>query len=150
MPFTRAIPVLNPAVREALMQPDVAGSAILRWMVAGCIDWQKNRLPVPDAVKLSNEQYQQENDPSHGFFEQCLEFGKTSAHRISRKELREVYEQWCREEGVKYPLSPQKLGKRLKVQGCEETAARGIRFWTGVRRVPTLTQDRFGYDERSN
>lgn len=36
--------------------------AILRWMIDGCLDWQKNGLVVPDAVAHATEEYFNDQD----------------------------------------------------------------------------------------
>ena len=51
--------------------------------------------------------------------------------------LRQVYETWCRDSGVRFPLSPGKLAARLEARGCRQRRGpKGTRFWEGLR-IPT-------------
>lgn len=153
MPFIHVAQKLDPKVRETLVDPSEAGSAILAWAVAGCLDWQRHGMPVPELIRRSNEAYRIENDPAHGFFQDVLEFGDPSDldYRISRKQLREAYEEWCRDEGVRHPLGPKKLHERLRERGCREAAVNGTRYWDGVRRVISAAeQSRFSRGWEAN
>jgi putative DNA primase/helicase len=138
LPFVHVVDgaKLDPRIRETLTNTAGAGPAILAWAVAGCLDWQREGLPIPQVVVASNAEYQRENDDSSSFFEDRLEFGK--GNKMTRKELCETYDDWCREVGIRHPLGPIKLGKRLRALNCRETAHNGTRIWDGVRRRSQL------------
>jgi len=46
---------------------------ILRWMIHGCMDWQKNGLVVPDVVKRETAEYFAEQDTFSQWLEECTE-----------------------------------------------------------------------------
>lgn len=45
--------------------------AILRWAIDGCLDWQMNGLPRPEAVLSATEEYFREQDVLGQFLETC-------------------------------------------------------------------------------
>ena len=47
------------------------GSGILNWLIAGCLDWQKQGLNVPTEIVDSVNEYKKEMDVLSGFFETC-------------------------------------------------------------------------------
>ena len=54
VPFIRKPSKPDPRLEEKL-QAEWPG--ILRWMIDGCIDWQKNRLVRPRSVALETDHY---------------------------------------------------------------------------------------------
>ncbi len=64
-------------------------SAIFRWMIEGCLDWQENGLVIPTAVKQATADYFEEQDTLGHWIAQCCECGpglKTKATPL--------YESW--------------------------------------------------------
>jgi putative DNA primase/helicase len=61
VPFTVTIP-------EQQRDPDLANKlkpewpAILRWMLDGCLQWQRNGLQIPDVVRSASDEYFAEED----------------------------------------------------------------------------------------
>lgn len=132
VPFTNPHPKerQDPLMREKLRAPEVQ-AAILAWAVRGCLDWQRNGLGSCAAVEQSSADYRNEMDRAAGFFgDRCVfeTYGKVSA-----RALREAYEGWCRDQGVKHPITNNDLGARLRERGCEQARTGSVRGWTGVR-----------------
>lgn len=104
---------------------------ILNWAIAGCLDWQKNGLGVPQAIKDATEEYRQEQDVLAQFIEDhCV---VDAQGWVNSGALFKVYTAWCEGNGGK-PISTQAFGRRLHERGF--TAARGRdgkRIWSGVR-----------------
>ncbi len=70
LPFTVTIP----AERQDRDLPEklrTEGPAILRWMVQGCLDWQRHGLGEPAAVKVATEGYRAESDTIGRWLEEC-------------------------------------------------------------------------------
>jgi putative DNA primase/helicase len=70
LPFTVTIP----AERQDRDLPEklrAEGPAILRWMVQGCLDWQREGLGDPAAVKVATEGYRAESDTLGRWLEEC-------------------------------------------------------------------------------
>lgn len=132
VPFDHAIPKAqqDKEMGKKLEAPDVL-SAILAWCVNGCFDWRRAGLPECKAIDDSVRRYREENDQCAGFIADCLEFYPT--YRCGTAELRDVYEKWCRENGIKQPLSAIDLAKRLREKGGEPNKSHGVRYWRGFR-----------------
>jgi putative DNA primase/helicase len=50
--------------------------AILRWMIDGCLDWQKNGLIRPEVVIAATAEYFSEQDTVHQGVEDCCNLGR--------------------------------------------------------------------------
>lgn len=136
LPFECVIPEgeRNPKVKAMLADPNQGGPAVLAWAARGCLEWQRRGLGTCDLVRRRTQELRAEMDPLAAFFEDCCVFGAT--YEVAAKTLREVYETWCRENGVRKPIDNEEWGKRLEAKGCEST--RGyrcgirVRLWAGV------------------
>jgi len=120
----------DPTMRAKLREPGVR-SAILAWAVRGCLAWQKTGIGTCAAVESSTAEYRSDMDRIAGFFDECCSF--ESSARVQRSFLREAYDRWCKENGVKVPLTGKELGARLRDKGVTAGKSNGNRMWTGVR-----------------
>ena len=74
VPFTVAIPVNE-------RDPDLAAKlvpehpAILRWMVEGCLRWQRDGLVVPEKVRKVSDDYFANQDTLEQWIDDCLDVG---------------------------------------------------------------------------
>lgn len=132
VPLTAVIPATqqDPTVKTRLREPEHA-TAILAWAVVGCLDYQRDGFGTCKAVERSTADYRAEMDLLGAFFEEALKFEPGSS--VSRKTLREVYERWCREAGVKVLVGAKDFGERLRARGASDSKREGTRFWCGVR-----------------
>ncbi len=107
---------------------------ILRWAVEGCLEWQAKGLDEPEAVRRATREYREENDGLGEFFRLHVVFEPEG--RASRKELREGYETFCKENGAQ-PLGAKRFAGRLRERGVTDcTVRRGFAVvdgWKGVR-----------------
>jgi len=137
IPFSHTIPKdrQNPKLAEQLMQPAML-SAMLLWALNGCLEWQRlGNLGSCDAVDLSNASYRGEMDRSAGFIDDYLEF--FPSYMVNSAELRELYESWCEDRGIRKPLTGQEFGAKLSSKGAEsKRGTQGRRYWQGVRLKP--------------
>lgn len=119
-------------LRRKLAEPECL-SAILAWCLQGLHEYtQMGELGTCKAVDDSNAQYRSENDITRQFLEDCLEWGYE--YRCPAGELRDCYEKWARDQGIKHALTPQKLNAKLEKRGgayCRGTA--GAKYWKGFR-----------------
>ncbi len=69
-PFTHKPPVVDKELEEKLR---AEWPAILRWMIEGCLDWQKNGLVRPAAVTTSTADYFSDQDLLAQWIEECCE-----------------------------------------------------------------------------
>jgi putative DNA primase/helicase len=110
---------------------------ILRWAVEGCMAWQRQGLGAPSAVRQATDDYRGENDTLGEFFRLHVMF--ESGATIVRRDLREAYEIWCRENGQP-PFAARRFAARLREQGVTEAnVRRGTKFLDGWRNVRLMT-----------
>lgn len=134
VPFAHTIPIekQNPKLVEQMARPAML-SAILKWALDGCLEWQRlGGLGTCDAVADSSEKYRNEMDRSADFIRDYLEF--FPSYSCPTSELRENYETWCSDRGIRRPITVQEFAKKLEQKGCEtKKGHHGRRFWMGVR-----------------
>ena len=97
-------------------------------------EWQKNGLGIPCAVIDATEEYREEEDEIGEFIaEMCVSEGQ-----IERNALHTAYRSWAESRGIKLPMRPKGLAKRLRVRpGISEVKSNGHRYWKGI----TLSAD---------
>jgi putative DNA primase/helicase len=119
-------------LREKLTTPEVL-SAILRWAVQGLREYiAMGEIGTCSSVEASNLQYRSENDQTRDFIDSCLEVHES--YRCPAIELRSAYDAWCKRESVKYPISKDKMARRLESIGASPAKGHaGQRYWKGVR-----------------
>jgi putative DNA primase/helicase len=143
VPFTVTIP---PAERDNKLPAKLAAelSGILNWAIGGCLDWQRNGLGVPPAVKDATEAYRAEQDVLADFLaEHCVI--DPQAYAVAGV-LYKVYIAWCEGSGMK-PISSTAFGRRLTERGFRADKPRiggkQTRIWRGLG-LATPTDDPSG------
>jgi P4 family phage/plasmid primase-like protien len=93
VPFTVEIPVAerDPAFAEKLV-PEYP--AILRWMIDGCLEWQRDGLGVPDRVQQASDKYFANQDTLEQWIEDCLITGNPLAF-VTTRALFAVWKAWA-------------------------------------------------------
>jgi P4 family phage/plasmid primase-like protien len=130
VPFEVTIPVEE---RDGDLPEKLRGelSGILNWAIAGCLEWQRDGLGVPDAVRAATEEYRQEQDLIGQFIEDRCIVGKNEA--VASESLYQVYSSWCDANGSK-AVTTTAFGRRMKEKGMVNARARdGKRAWAGLR-----------------
>ena len=103
---------------------------ILRWAVAGCLQWQKHGLETPDAVVKATVEYRSSQDVLADFLDECTVEG--DGYVTPKKELYDAYTSWCRENGEK-DISQRALSTKLQDRGIESKRIHGgIHCWAGI------------------
>ena len=141
IPFDHIIPAAQQdrTLKLRLREPEVR-AAVLAWAVQGCLNWQREGLGSSAAIDKSTAAYRRDMDRIAGFFEECCVFEKEA--KISRDSLRHAYEEWCKSEGVRFPLPAKEIATRLRETGCSDGKSDGKRMWKGVRLLDTWEQPR--------
>jgi len=112
---------------------------ILAWAVRGCLEWQKVGLGEPVEVLEATAAYRVESDPLAAWIDACCVLDAEGL--TPRKFLRRSYEEWCKDEGIKYPVSPRKFAECLKRKGVVDggnhrfpsTGMQAVDTWRGIR-----------------
>jgi putative DNA primase/helicase len=99
VPFTVQIP---PAERDPQLTDKlkVEWAAILRWMVEGCIEWQRIGLKPPATVLDATEEYFAEQDTLQQWLDECTEDGGSFAFSRTA-ELFASWKAWCEARNMK-------------------------------------------------
>jgi P4 family phage/plasmid primase-like protien len=118
-------------------------SGILNRMLKGCLDWQKDGLQVPDSIRASTKEYQEQEDQIGQFIaDECKMSGE-----ISRSNLMQRYNVWCEVQGIKHGFSARTVADRLRkipgVKSVDKYVNRvKVRTWEGISLNET-TESRF-------
>jgi len=107
---------------------------VLRWLLEGCLEWQKVGLKPPASVSQATEAYRLEMDVVGRFIrERCITDTGVSA---KFSDLYEAYERWCLIEGEQAKSSGD-FGKSLAERGFEAArGAHGVRMRLGIALLP--------------
>jgi len=96
-----------------------------------CARWLANGLDEPKAVMQATAAYRKSQEPLTDFVADCCVLGPR--YRVSATRLREVYDAWCKSEGLKYPLAGRAWGAALRALGCTDgRLGGGARCWDGI------------------
>lgn len=91
--------------------------AIMRWAVAGCLDWQHNGLQPPDEVNDATSSYRHDMDVLGEFIEGCCVTGDDCEARAS--DLYQRYRRWAEARG-EFVETQTKFGGRLTERGFDK------------------------------
>ena len=126
VPFTVQIP---PAERDPYLSDKLKAEwpAILRWMIDGCLEWQRSGLRVPEFVRRATDEYLADQDILRQWIDECvvedpLAFATTKMLFVSWKA-------WCDERNLS-PGTETGLADSLADRGHERhrtTKARGFK-----------------------
>jgi len=112
VPFTRRPAAPDPELSEKLK---TEWGAILRWMIEGCLEWQRNGLGAPASVSAATKDYFESQDYFGRWIEdRCdLGWGLTDTPIA----LLRSFEDWCRENREEMTDSRRLRGMLEKTQG---------------------------------
>jgi putative DNA primase/helicase len=106
---------------------------ILRWLVQGCLDWQREGLKEPEAVIRATLEYRRREDVLSRFAADS-ELVFRPGLEIGAGELQDMLGRWAEEEGVDRPEGVtdwlREQGARRKQRRVEDGKRR--KFWIGV------------------
>jgi putative DNA primase/helicase len=130
--FNLAPFVHRPAAPDKMLSEKLKAEwpGILRWMIEGCLEWQRDGLQQPEVVKLATEEYFQAQDT----------IGKWVAERCKIHPTLEVKpgllladcRQWAAANGEDVPTPSQFRGAMERVHGVRYVTARGIGWVRGI------------------
>jgi putative DNA primase/helicase len=96
---------------------------ILRWLIEGCLKYQRDGLQPPNAVRSANEDYRRSEDTMQDFIdEECLVHPNASC---KAGKIYERYQEWTRSVGIK-PMSLTAFGKQISNRGFTKRVSNGV------------------------
>ena len=116
IPFEQSLPLekRDPQVKARLTDTALSGPAILKWLVEGCLAWQRDGLHAPDAVRQATEDLRAEMDPLGQWIEDSCVLDAGAWTPAS--DLRRSYERWCEQNGEQAANNTQ-FGSTLGARG---------------------------------
>jgi putative DNA primase/helicase len=115
---------------------------ILNWAIVGCLDWKKNGLPEPAAVRRATRSYQEENDLLGEFLAECCVIG--TDEWVSTTNLYRTFTDWYtetrgpRSQPISIGWMGRLLGERPEFKAKKRRKTRGWRgldVKTGIKTV---------------
>jgi putative DNA primase/helicase len=130
IPFTVTIPAEE---RDKHLAEKLKGEAagILRWMVEGCLAWQREGLAPPETVRAATSSYRADMDVLAGFLEERCR--KDEGASVPSAQLYAAYQQWCEDNGER-AWTQRTLGIKLRERGLVSAHTPGgrTRIWCGL------------------
>jgi putative DNA primase/helicase len=119
--------------------------AILRWMIAGCMDWQDNGLVMPAKVAAATDEYFADQDLFTQFIDERCDVDLAVAHTRPGGiwgKAADLFASWkaYAEAAGERPGSAKRLGDQLSRRGLVRGRHLGVRVWLGV--ALKVTDDR--------
>jgi putative DNA primase/helicase len=107
--------------------------SILRWLIAGAVEWYRSGLQIPPQVLACTEQYRQAEDVLGDWLADCCQ--ADPAARTPTADLWRSYERWCEANGES-PIGQRSFGTALTERGYPPAkGGAGQRLRLGVRLV---------------
>lgn len=107
---------------------------ILRWIVQGCLEWQRVGLADPEIVRGATSEYREESDAVGRYLAERVVFGTEEI--VPRAVIRKAYETWCEEQGYQ-PLGARRFAARLRELGVTDANKKigmtVVNAWRGCR-----------------
>jgi putative DNA primase/helicase len=138
IPFTHQIPEARRKPRheiDALLLNEAEG--ILAWIVKGFRLWyEEGGLQDPPEVQAAWIQYKDASDIVAQFLGECIEMSeKGPKTTIARQVLYGVFREWCKDQGLKYVMSAEKLARRIseRTGQYERVREKQVSVWVGMK-----------------
>ena len=105
-------------------------SAILNWMLEGCLEWQRQGLNPPASMREKLAQYRRNQDTIGRFVDDEFIVGEgfTSPKRVTYN----AYKRWAEEVGEHYILTLSEFNEKMQGRFTDSRSG-SIRFWKGFR-----------------
>jgi putative DNA primase/helicase len=130
IPFLVTIPDAekDPELRNKLK---AEWPGILRWMIEGCLAWQKDGLKPPKIVTAATENYLQAQDDLQRFLDECCAVAKNESDNTEH--IWDGWTDWAEDCG-EFVGKKQRLSERLEERGFERIRGTGgVRMYKGLR-----------------
>ena len=102
---------------------------ILRWLVEGCLDWQREGLQPPPAVVSATSSYREDQDSLADFLASEIEPRKAS--KLKASVLYQAYARWANESG-ETALGQRRFGENMVSRGYTRVRQNDGVFYVGM------------------
>ena len=103
---------------------------IFKWILDGCLMWQKEGLNPPLSVQAAVENYHREMDVISRFLDDCCE--AVAYETVSAADLYAAYKRWCY-DNTEYCMPSVKFGKEMCARYERVRGTGGARKYRGLR-----------------
>lgn len=118
--------VISPAEQDRRLTAKLVkeGPGILNWLLAGCLDWQRDGLNEPAEVLAATAAYESEQDPLAEFLDGRCVLGP--GVEVTRADLFGAYIAWAEEAKDRHPLDRASFYERIRRRPGIEDAQRRL------------------------
>lgn len=130
VPFTVTIP---PNERDAKLAQKLKAEwpGILRWMIDGCVHWQRIGLSPPAIIRQATDEYLTNEDAMAAWITECCE--RDASTFTSASDLFNSWTAWAGRNG-EVPLTMRKFSERLETcPGVKSHRTKNARGFIGLR-----------------
>ena len=139
VPFTHTPPKPDHGLKDRLK---TEYPAIFRWMIEGCLMWQRDRLGTCGAIQKATDDYFQEQDKFSRWLDEC--FTLVPSGQVRAGIFYNSFRDWCSQNGED-PVKNQEFGEMLKkYPKIYKKKSDGIQYIQGVmpKKDDSTNQDR--------
>lgn len=128
LPFTVTIP---PRERDSELTERLRAEwgGILQWMIEGCLEWQRDGLNPPEAVRNATDQYMADEDSFGRWLDDCCVTKRGCWTPASA--LFQSWQQWC-EKYSEHAGSQKRFSQNLESRGFVGERTSAARGFTGI------------------
>ena len=103
---------------------------ILRWLVDGCMQWQRSGLLQSQKIRDASLSYRSDCDVVGQWIDECCML--SAAFNMESSALFTSYRLWSEGCGL-HPMAKQALGRKLSARGIQSIATNGVRRYVGIQ-----------------
>lgn len=127
VPWTTTPKAIDTTLGEQLARE---GPGILRWLVDGCLAWQREGLGSAASIDEATTTYRHEQDVVAAFLEECTTASAPDA-RTTSSELYGAYRAWCLEGGERH-WTQRAFTAALQERGWDRSKSHGTMVYRGL------------------
>jgi putative DNA primase/helicase len=135
LPFTVTIPAPERDF-ELTDKLRAEGGGILKWMIEGCLSWQREGLNAPEVVTRATEEYLASEDVLARWLEDCCVIKLTFWTATSA--LFKSWRDWC-DRNEEYSCSQRRFSEQLESRGFAARRTNKARGFDGIGLVTDVT-----------
>lgn len=111
------------------------GPGILNWVLDGIRAYRVDGLTEPASLTDGVTAYQNDSDPVARFIQESADQESIVLDpeaKIDSRSLYNAFSAWCADEGIRYPLTAARFGRRMSTLGYTPARTSTARLWQGL------------------